>query len=504
MNVVERPQNPGVSSGPSFPNDFSDMPRLLPFHAAIEETSPMIEDGPPQMTAEEQPQRDVERSKVEEKMTEETGETEAVPKIAITSKMDVTDLVEKLMAHMDPEQRKQFANAIQSKVAVENTEGKGNLNEQAIHESKKRESESAVQTIAGIESSLSKDTQTKTINSVVGIENIVDEEGMEVIDEGIVPMEFDEPTVRSRSQMENIEGSVAAKDQVVVDPKAEFARATNELSEADVETIYARRSQSKEADAKSLRPRSRASVVEVQSRKPKSQLSEDKAETGAGDRLSRSNNDASTSGDIKCSEVKGISVTMDACCSIENSGVNSCLESETNADVKIESEIDTAVEFSGSVQRSVKTGGRKRRRRRTENWWKRPKKSRREKKEVIEDPVTTQDITKDKTEVSICSEKLKRDEERVASTERDVECEIEAEEINCDNAAVTNGSVDANNLKVRLRGYRTEVSKRWNEHLKNVIESMEKQFANLELNFGTKMHWSLPWQMLNWKEITSR
>lgn len=44
-----------------------------------------------------------------------------IPKIAITPAMSVTDLVEQLMSHMDPQQRKQFASAIQSKVAIDDT-----------------------------------------------------------------------------------------------------------------------------------------------------------------------------------------------------------------------------------------------------------------------------------------------------------------------------------------------------------------------------------------------
>lgn len=46
-------------------------------------------------------------------------ENDDIPKIAITPAMNVSDLVEQLMSHMDAEQRKQFASAIQSKVAVE-------------------------------------------------------------------------------------------------------------------------------------------------------------------------------------------------------------------------------------------------------------------------------------------------------------------------------------------------------------------------------------------------
>ncbi|CAG9537595.1 unnamed protein product [Cercopithifilaria johnstoni] len=133
------PQSTGNSM--SYSDDYSDMPHLIPFHQMEAESgSPLTEEPPPFMTKAPLPDSvvlktaEVEDTLMEDegKNTEQNGETVAVsqektkkesddniPKIAITPAMNVTDLVEQLMSHMDPQQRKQFASAIQSKVAVD-------------------------------------------------------------------------------------------------------------------------------------------------------------------------------------------------------------------------------------------------------------------------------------------------------------------------------------------------------------------------------------------------
>lgn len=119
--------------------DYSDMPRLIPFHQMETEGSSPSADEASFMAKTPTPDNvvlktnEVDLVKEKEKISEQDCEIVAisqektkegtviddVPKIAITPAINVTDLVEQLMAHMDPQQRKQFASAIQSKVAVD-------------------------------------------------------------------------------------------------------------------------------------------------------------------------------------------------------------------------------------------------------------------------------------------------------------------------------------------------------------------------------------------------
>ncbi|VDP19078.1 unnamed protein product, partial [Onchocerca flexuosa] len=138
-NKGKQPQ-PTISST-SCSDDYSDMPHLIPFHQMETESgSPFTEEPPPFVTKvlpsddailktvepdtlmkeneEKNSEQNDEIGTVSQEKTKK-GPDDEIPKIAITPAMNVTDLVEQLMSHMDPEQRKQFANAIQSKVAID-------------------------------------------------------------------------------------------------------------------------------------------------------------------------------------------------------------------------------------------------------------------------------------------------------------------------------------------------------------------------------------------------
>ncbi|VDK68183.1 unnamed protein product [Onchocerca ochengi] len=138
-NKSKQPQ-PTISST-SCSDDYSDMPHLIPFHQMETESgSPFTEEPPPFVTKvlpsddailktaepdtlmkENEGKNSEQNDEIVTVSQEKTkkGPDDEIPKIAITPAMNVTDLVEQLMSHMDPEQRKQFANAIQSKVAID-------------------------------------------------------------------------------------------------------------------------------------------------------------------------------------------------------------------------------------------------------------------------------------------------------------------------------------------------------------------------------------------------
>ncbi|EJW73753.1 hypothetical protein WUBG_15338, partial [Wuchereria bancrofti] len=127
----------------NYSDDYSDMPRLIPFHQMEAESGSPLTEEPPLFTTKTPPPPDSDVQKSTEvdalledleKNSEQNHEAKAesqekikkesdddITKIAITPAMNVTDLVEQLMSHMDPQQRKQFASAIQSKVATDDT-----------------------------------------------------------------------------------------------------------------------------------------------------------------------------------------------------------------------------------------------------------------------------------------------------------------------------------------------------------------------------------------------
>uniref|UniRef100_A0A915PES9 Histone-lysine N-methyltransferase n=1 Tax=Setaria digitata TaxID=48799 RepID=A0A915PES9_9BILA len=147
LGAVNKTKEPQISSDTTTcSDDYSDMPRLIPFHQMeTESSSPLAEELPPFMTKASPSESAVietaEATTAGSYMENEGGDNsekyheistiskeksmkeldDGIPKIAITPAMNVTDLVEQLMSHMDPEQRKQFASAIQSKVGVDCT-----------------------------------------------------------------------------------------------------------------------------------------------------------------------------------------------------------------------------------------------------------------------------------------------------------------------------------------------------------------------------------------------
>uniref|UniRef100_F1KQR0 Histone-lysine N-methyltransferase lin-59 n=1 Tax=Ascaris suum TaxID=6253 RepID=F1KQR0_ASCSU len=102
-DVIDTTSRPSASV-----DDFSDMPRLIPFHQMEEASSPFEEEAP-------QMENLPKANKCSEQMTASQS-VDDVPKIAITPAMNVNELVEQIISHMDAEQRKQFATVIKSKV----------------------------------------------------------------------------------------------------------------------------------------------------------------------------------------------------------------------------------------------------------------------------------------------------------------------------------------------------------------------------------------------------
>uniref|UniRef100_A0A914R344 Uncharacterized protein n=1 Tax=Parascaris equorum TaxID=6256 RepID=A0A914R344_PAREQ len=102
-DVIDTTSRPSASV-----DDFSDMPRLIPFHQMEEASSPFEEEAP-------QMENLSKANKCSEQMATSQS-VDDVPKIAITPAMNVNELVEQIISHMDAEQRKQFATVIKSKV----------------------------------------------------------------------------------------------------------------------------------------------------------------------------------------------------------------------------------------------------------------------------------------------------------------------------------------------------------------------------------------------------
>ncbi|VDN04319.1 unnamed protein product [Thelazia callipaeda] len=145
MPITNRNKEPQLTTNmTNCYDDFSDMPRLIPFHQMETEVAPSFTDETilttetasnneivvgkmnttktnASLDAEKDENRE-HKTKISTNCRKKVMESDDnIPKIAITPAMNVTDLVEQLMSHMDPEQRKQFATAIQSKVAVEDS-----------------------------------------------------------------------------------------------------------------------------------------------------------------------------------------------------------------------------------------------------------------------------------------------------------------------------------------------------------------------------------------------
>lgn len=94
-------------------NDFSDMPRLIPFHA-LEPLSPVSPE-----TTNSKMVDSIQKGTNVDSTKSKTGSDQDIPTVTITPAMNVSELVEQLISKMDPEQRKQFATVIQTKVGLD-------------------------------------------------------------------------------------------------------------------------------------------------------------------------------------------------------------------------------------------------------------------------------------------------------------------------------------------------------------------------------------------------
>lgn len=173
LGTVSHVSNSAVNQiSQTLTNDFSDMPRLIPFHQMEEACCNALEE-PPKITGETSADK---TPVVEEKSVDKSEmktDSDDIPKIAITPAMDVADLAQQIMSHMDPEKLKQLANVI--KGAVESTsEVVATLSDGGIRTESTAETESEVAVQTEIIEPITQPEADKGIDVTCGTVNLAE------------------------------------------------------------------------------------------------------------------------------------------------------------------------------------------------------------------------------------------------------------------------------------------------------------------------------------------
>ncbi|VDK27815.1 unnamed protein product, partial [Gongylonema pulchrum] len=252
---------PAVAS--SSADDFSDMPRLVPFHQMEEASSPVAEEEEPPpfmmkatsepsvtaqaevaasaaLTAEAEPQQQqqnyreaAEAAAVNQQKPKRGEGDDNVPKIAITPAMNVSELVEQLMSHMDAEQRKQFASAIQSKVAVEDAASGNSCDTVAAEDTASTitSAATATDTINSMAASSVADDDTAVVETLNSYSEYDEEAAVEAFLKELESSDVVEASERCNEESEENKG-VELKEQIV-EKKKRRKRKMRDRSESE-------------------------------------------------------------------------------------------------------------------------------------------------------------------------------------------------------------------------------------------------------------------------------
>lgn len=408
------------------------MPRLVPYHQ-MEEPCCSNSDEAPQIV-------DATRSE-----NEETGHEESVPKIAITPSVTMNELVEQLMSHLAPDQRKQFADVIKSKVVDEFDKNKTTSNTQIsppIDGSVEEETweahskETGKQQKSVVDNRHSEHCEISSYGSDFPVEEkegkIWSEEKAEGFSEGSgVSLGISPP---DSGQQDFCEDETSYFCQSRIDGSEEETKKKIEQKEELLES-FIKKAPSSES---SLRER----ILELE-------LLED------GD----------------CS--------FDANIEIVRPCSRSFFEQQAyGVDYKEEKRLlrkrRSSLKCEKNHGKKVKNVSRLNDQFVVKNIQKCSK----------EDKVKTQKV-EDLASANSCSSRFESASEQSAA---DYEKRMRMEE----------DSIE------RLRQFRKKVKQRMNDQLNLIISEVEKKLDGLELCLGPRMHWELPWYRLNWKQVAQR
>lgn len=440
ITAVVNKSKESTTDSTNYSDDYSDMPRLIPFHQMeAESSSPLTEEPPLFMTKTPPSDSDIQKTtevdalledmeknseqnheakaESQEKIKKESGDD--ITKIAITPAMNVTDLVEQLMSHMDAQQRKQFASAIQSKVATDDsTVVDSSTVSTTATITNNLDNSSAVITTADTVTSVTVVPTTK-ITTTINVAPTGDNELMEI---------------------KESENEVAVQTEFVDVSKARLCE--NESIEDKIPEHRSGFPERKRKTRKRKVEECRESVSEKPARKMKRR-----------EVRQRSNNIV-----IGCSNVTEL-------VSGEKTNINS---------LKRRMQIPLSPK---NLEAELQTEERK---------CKGRKKQEGRKKFVAEKKFPTR-----KLEKKVIDEKVREGCQEFTGNVTTGEPNTHLE---CSNE----------NMVDQIKEFRLDMKRKINEQLKIVIEQISRQFANLELNLGDRKHWDLPWYRLNWKEVTRR
>lgn len=443
MNKSKEPQ-PTTNSA-SCSDDYSDMPRLIPFHQMeTENGSPLTEEPPLFMTKTPPLDDDVLKTTELDTLMEDEGKNseqnheitavsqekakkrsdDDIPKIAITPAMNVTDLVEQLMSHMDPQQRKQFASAIQSKVAIDDTTAVDNSN--------------TITTSTTI--TITPDTSAS--NAINATADIV----------------TSATTVATANITATTISAASTCDSEIIESKESEHEVAVQTEFVNVSKVQSCESQNVESGILELR-----NGISEKKRKTRKRKNDDYSESVLGKPTRKMKR---REVDLRLNDAVVGCSTVDELTLDEKINVNS---SKRQVQVPLSSRnSETEVQIE-----ERKCRGRKKHEER--------------KKFIAEKKFPARKLEKKKT----INEEIREGRQEFAVS-------VAAGEPN------THLEYSDENMVGQIRELHLDMKRKVNEQLKIVIEQVGRQFANLELNFGDRKHWDLPWYRLNWKEITRR
>uniref|UniRef100_A0A158R4Z6 SET domain-containing protein n=1 Tax=Syphacia muris TaxID=451379 RepID=A0A158R4Z6_9BILA len=489
--------NESITESAKF-EDFSDMPRLVPYHQIEEQTStPTCSSNP-----DEAPQI-VDATKSE---NEETGREEAIPKIAITPSVNVNDLVEQLLSHLGPEQRRQFADVIKSKSVEE------------FDKVKTVQSPPVLTAATVISEPTSANTVTNKQSSVT--DGSVEEETWEAaLDEatnqqhsGTVHSQHCEISSYTcdaysvakmedkRWSHEKLENSKKDDEIAVLDNSGQQELCDDEVTATYV--CHSRADGSEEETKKKKDEEGRGCRVDGVVNRVDDQGEEEDEDADDGSGNADMMSDVSNRGRLSECSAKERILELDL---LDNDEQPAFHENTSNISNDSQSAVFTSVKHDECVDfKEEKKLVRKRRcslKHEKIQGKKAKLKSTSETYEIFNNDRSVEMVSG--TATSSMSQQLEKGKEELSSEDSLLDATpmpvLDAEGVT---PVKTNELNDES--RERLRCFRQKVKQRMNEQLNEIIKQVAKQFGELELQLGPRMRWDLPWYRLNWKEVAQR
>ncbi|VDK44843.1 unnamed protein product [Anisakis simplex] len=457
VDVTEDTTNRASTSA----DDFSDMPRLIPFHQVDEDacstSTAIISDEHASSEINKQLSHEIEATAAAceqhlQKQSTAVDSNVVVPKIAITPAMNVNDLVEQIMSQMDAEQRKQFANVIKSKVCES-----GHANATDAHKDCSKNDLNL----------RSNETALNELQKQINISDI---------------------SLMCESNVINSEHSDSSNNQTDKDHLQFPAESSDHISEQS--SLIPRQQSDNNNNNKVKSKKQRSSPKNVNDRTRKRKRTTHHSRNDIIKDEPRLLNDGDKQEGLVVSSERSF---LDAF--VNEKRNNGGLQQQLRGDDGVREQI-----CDGKGERKLEENMNKK----MVNEEERSEEVEVSKKEKLRRK-EGEDVKKEEED----AEKLKRNT-RKGKVER--EEELKRGERSHENEEVERTRVNEqmrNRLKEedpneRLRTYRCGVKRKLNEQLKSVIEKVEKQLSNIELSLGPHMHWTLPWYRLNWKDVAQR